>query len=85
MDGDQVDLSMPPDLNRYENHDISVVVDRLALSSDDSERFNRIGFDRLWFSGWCGSSDRASREKSSGAFFLVRIIRAFNVGLVSQK
>lgn len=38
VDGDQVDLSMPPDLNRYENHDISVVVDRLALSSDDSER-----------------------------------------------
>ncbi len=38
VDGDQVDLSMPPDLNRYENHDISVVVDRLVLSPDDSER-----------------------------------------------
>jgi excinuclease ABC subunit A len=38
VDGEQVDLSAPPDLNRYENHDISVVIDRLVLSQDDRER-----------------------------------------------
>ena len=38
VDGEQVDLSTPPELNRYENHDISVVVDRLVLCPDGRER-----------------------------------------------
>ncbi|SVD62734.1 uncharacterized protein METZ01_LOCUS415588, partial [marine metagenome] len=37
VDGEQVDLSTPPELNRYENHDISVVVDRLVLCPDGRE------------------------------------------------
>ncbi|MGD2068741.1 MAG: excinuclease ABC subunit UvrA [Gemmatimonadota bacterium] len=38
VDGDTCDLSNPPALNRYENHDISVVVDRLTVKEDVRER-----------------------------------------------
>jgi len=37
-DGEIYDLTEPPQLNRYENHDISVVVDRLVVRADDRER-----------------------------------------------
>lgn len=38
VDGEIYDLTEPPDLNRYENHDISVVVDRLVIREEDRDR-----------------------------------------------
>jgi excinuclease ABC subunit A len=38
VDGELHDLESPPKLNRYENHDISVVVDRLVIRAGDSTR-----------------------------------------------
>ena len=38
VDGDTFDLSDPPALNRYENHDIAIVVDRLVIRSEERER-----------------------------------------------
>jgi excinuclease ABC subunit A len=38
VDGELHDLDSPPKLNRYENHDISVVVDRLVVRPGDSSR-----------------------------------------------
>ncbi len=38
VDGIVHDLTEPPDLNRYENHDIGIVVDRLMVREEDSER-----------------------------------------------
>tara|TARA_B100000530_G_scaffold291923_1_gene208809 strand:- start:476 stop:3331 length:2856 start_codon:yes stop_codon:yes gene_type:complete len=38
VDGEAVDLLAPPELNRYENHDISVIVDRLVLNDSNRER-----------------------------------------------
>ncbi len=38
VDGETHDLSDPPKLNRYENHDIAVVVDRLVVREADRER-----------------------------------------------
>ena len=37
-DGDTYDLAEPPQLNRYENHDISVIVDRLVVKVADKDR-----------------------------------------------
>jgi excinuclease ABC subunit A len=38
VDGETHDISAVPKLNRYENHDISVVVDRLIVSAEDRTR-----------------------------------------------
>ncbi|MEE8488188.1 MAG: excinuclease ABC subunit UvrA [Gemmatimonadota bacterium] len=38
VDGELIDLSEPPTLNRRSNHDISVVVDRLVLREDTRQR-----------------------------------------------
>ena len=38
VDGENVDLGRPPKLSRYENHDISVIVDRLIVSTTDRAR-----------------------------------------------
>lgn len=38
VDGELIDLSDPPALNRRSNHDISVVVDRLVLRDDTRQR-----------------------------------------------
>ncbi len=38
VDGEMIDLADPPVLNRYENHDISIVVDRLVIRPEDRER-----------------------------------------------
>ena len=38
VDGTVCDLNEPPRLNRYENHDIAVVVDRLRVSEADRSR-----------------------------------------------
>jgi excinuclease ABC subunit A len=38
VDGETHDLSDPPKLNRYENHDVSVVVDRLVVREEDRAR-----------------------------------------------
>ncbi len=38
VDGETHDLTEPPELNRYENHDISVIVDRLVVRARDRER-----------------------------------------------
>jgi excinuclease ABC subunit A len=38
VDGNIYDLSEPPGLNRYENHDISVIVDRLVVKEEDRDR-----------------------------------------------
>ncbi len=38
VDGAQVDLSSPPTLNRRQNHDVSIVVDRLVVREDDRTR-----------------------------------------------
>ena len=38
VDGDLIDLSEPPQLNRRLNHDISVVVDRLVLKESERAR-----------------------------------------------
>jgi excinuclease ABC subunit A len=38
VDGEVHDLETPPKLNRYENHEIAVVVDRLVVRAGDSSR-----------------------------------------------
>ena len=38
VDEEMIDLSDPPALNRYENHDIAIVVDRLVIRPEDRER-----------------------------------------------
>ena len=38
VDGDVIELADPPKLNRRMNHDVSVIVDRLVLKSDDRGR-----------------------------------------------
>jgi excinuclease ABC subunit A len=38
VDGETYDITEPPSLNRYENHDISVVVDRLTVKRADRDR-----------------------------------------------
>jgi excinuclease ABC subunit A len=38
VDGETYDLEHPPSLNRYENHTVSVVVDRLVVRPDDRAR-----------------------------------------------
>jgi len=38
VNGETYDLTEPPALNRYENHEISVVVDRLIIRESDRER-----------------------------------------------
>ncbi len=38
VDGETYDLTDPPVLNRYENHDLSVVVDRLVIRERDRDR-----------------------------------------------
>jgi excinuclease ABC subunit A len=38
VDGEMHDLEEPPRLNRYENHDISLVVDRLVVRASDRSR-----------------------------------------------
>jgi excinuclease ABC subunit A len=38
VDGETYDLAEPPRLSRYENHDIAVVVDRLAIREQDRDR-----------------------------------------------
>jgi excinuclease ABC subunit A len=38
VDGETYDLSDPPKLNRYENHDVAVVVDRLVVRESDRDR-----------------------------------------------
>jgi len=38
VDGQTYDLSDPPSLNRYENHDVSVVVDRVVVREKDRAR-----------------------------------------------
>jgi excinuclease ABC subunit A len=38
VDGELHDLESPPKLNRYENHEISVVVDRLVVRPEDTTR-----------------------------------------------
>jgi excinuclease ABC subunit A len=38
VDGETYDLTEPPSLSRYENHDIAVVVDRLSIKGKDRDR-----------------------------------------------
>ncbi len=38
VNGETYDLTDPPTLNRYENHDVAVVVDRLKVAPDDRQR-----------------------------------------------
>ncbi|MGH7575993.1 MAG: excinuclease ABC subunit UvrA, partial [Longimicrobiales bacterium] len=38
VDGELFDLSHPPKLNRYENHEIAIVVDRLVVRGEDRAR-----------------------------------------------
>ncbi|HLU25401.1 MAG TPA: excinuclease ABC subunit UvrA [Longimicrobiales bacterium] len=38
VDGEVYDLERPPTLNRYENHEIAVVVDRLVVREEDRSR-----------------------------------------------
>jgi len=38
VDGEVHDLAEPPALNRYENHDIAVMVDRLVVREEDRDR-----------------------------------------------
>ncbi len=38
VDGETIELGNPPTLNRYENHDIAIVVDRLSVRVEDRAR-----------------------------------------------
>jgi len=38
VNGETYDLTDPPKLNRYENHDVAVVVDRLKVEAEDRQR-----------------------------------------------
>jgi excinuclease ABC subunit A len=38
VDGEQVDLATPPALNRRQNHDVAIMVDRLVVRGDDRTR-----------------------------------------------
>ncbi|MEZ4415367.1 MAG: excinuclease ABC subunit UvrA [Gemmatimonadota bacterium] len=38
VDGETYDLSDPPTLNRYENHEIGIIVDRLSIKDEERDR-----------------------------------------------
>ncbi|HEY0304760.1 MAG TPA: excinuclease ABC subunit UvrA [Longimicrobiales bacterium] len=38
VDGELIDLEKPPKLKRYENHDISIIVDRVVVREEDRSR-----------------------------------------------
>jgi excinuclease ABC subunit A len=38
VDGELIDLEKPPKLKRYENHDISIIVDRVVVRDEDRSR-----------------------------------------------
>jgi hypothetical protein len=40
VDGEVVELANPPKLNKRQNHDVSIVVDRLVVRSEDRGRLN---------------------------------------------
>ena len=40
VDGDVVELANPPKLNKRQNHDVSIVVDRLVVRAEDRGRLN---------------------------------------------
>jgi diguanylate cyclase (GGDEF)-like protein len=59
VDGELYDLETPPKLNRYENHEISVVVDRLVVRAEDR---------RGWPTRWrprCARRTASSRSSST--------------------
>jgi excinuclease ABC subunit A len=62
VDGETYDLTEPPKLNRYENHDIAVVVDRLVLR-DGTGTASRTPWRRR--SARAGASWRCSSTETS--------------------
>ena len=64
VDGEIHDLADPPALNRYENHDISVVVDRLVVKQRRSGSPGGFGGDRAADSGGCGGGCRAPGQEA---------------------
>src|SRR5215208_7001887 len=40
VDGDTVELANPPKLNKRQNHDVSIIVDRLVVRTEDRNRLN---------------------------------------------
>jgi excinuclease ABC subunit A len=40
VDGDIIELANPPKLNKRQNHDVSIIVDRLVVRSEDRGRLN---------------------------------------------
>jgi len=40
VDGELIELASPPKLNKRQNHDVSIVVDRLVVRADDRGRLN---------------------------------------------
>ena len=64
VDGETVDLLAPPELNRYENHDISVIVDRLVLNDSNRERLtNSIATAFVLAGGVTQVLEHRSKEK----------------------
>jgi excinuclease ABC subunit A len=64
VDGETYDLVEPPALNRYENHDISVVVDRLVIRESDRDRLADSVETALKASGGLVEAVEHSRGKS---------------------
>jgi excinuclease ABC subunit A len=70
VDGETYDLADPPALNRYENHDIAVVVDRLVVREKDRDRLADSVETALRTSGGILEvSERRSRKPPVGHLF----------------
>jgi excinuclease ABC subunit A len=70
VDGETYDLADPPALNRYENHDIAVVVDRLVVRQKDRDRLADSVETALRTSGGILEvSERRSRKPPVGHLF----------------
>ncbi|MEZ4585964.1 MAG: hypothetical protein R2909_06145 [Gemmatimonadales bacterium] len=62
VDGETYDLADVPKLNRRQNHDVAVVVDRLVVRATDRTRLaDRSRPRSRWPTGWSRRSGRASR------------------------
>ncbi|MCC6929778.1 MAG: excinuclease ABC subunit UvrA [Gemmatimonadaceae bacterium] len=68
VDGALIELASPPKLNRRQNHDVSIVVDRLVVRADDRGRLNDSVETALKLAEGLVEVVRHGSEKSSHLF-----------------
>jgi excinuclease ABC subunit A len=63
VDGELIELADPPKLNKRQNHNVSVVVDRLVVRAEDRARPRRLARDGAQARRRVGGGDRARRRR----------------------